>query len=326
MIGRREFITLLGAAAAWPIGARAQQPAVPTIGYLQAGPPNASVETAFRKGLSEMGFVDGRNVAIEHRYAGDQNDRVPALVAELVRRQVAVIFANGGAVAVAAAKALTTTIPIVFITGADPVQTGMVGSFNRPGGNVTGVSSMTTELTAKRLGLLHALLPAAARFAVLVNPSVPGTAASVTANALATASTIGGQIEVFAASTSGEIDAAFESMVRKRADALLIGTNAFFNSRPVQLATLSVRHALPASHSTREFVEAGGLMSYGASQGDMNRQGGIYVGRILNGEKPGDLPVLRTTRFEFVINLQTAKILGIDVPPTLLAIADEAIE
>jgi putative ABC transport system substrate-binding protein len=273
-----------------------------------------------------MGFVDGRNVAIEYRYAEDRNERLPALAAELVRGGVAVIFASGGAVAVPAAKASTTTIPIVFITGADPVETGMVTSFNRPGGHVTGFSSMSTELTAKRLGLLHALLPTAARIAVLVNPGVPRTAASVTAHAQASASTIGRQIEVFTASTSGEIDAAFASMVQKRADALLIATNAFFSNRQVQLATLAARHALPAIHTTREFVEAGGLMSYGASQADMNRQGGIYVGRILKGEKAADLPVMQPTKFEFVLNLQTARALGIEVPPTLLALADEVIE
>jgi putative ABC transport system substrate-binding protein len=325
MIGRRDFITLLGgAAAAWPLVARAQQPPVPTIGCLYAGPPTANIEAPFRKGLSEMGFVDGRNVAIEFRYAGDQNERLPLLAAELVRRQVAVIFANGGALAVPAAQAATTTIPIVFVTGADPVRTGMVTSFNRPGGNVTGISSMTTELTAKRVGLLHALLPAATRFAVLVNPSVPGTAASVTAYAQETA--LVRQIEVFAARTSDEIDAAFENMAQKRVEALLIGTNAFFNGRRVQLATLAVRHALPAIHFTREFAEVGGLMSYGASITDMNRQGGIYVGRILKGEKPADLPVLRPTKFELVINLSTARALGLTVPPSLLSIADEVIE
>jgi putative ABC transport system substrate-binding protein len=324
---RREFITLLGgAAAAWPVAARAQQAGMPVVGYLEAGQPNAIIEAAFRKGLSEMGFVSGQNVAIESRYAGGQNDRLATLLVELVRRPVSVIFASGGVLIVAAAKAATTTIPIVFTTGADPVQTGMVASLNRPGGNVTGVSSMTTELTAKRLELLHALLPTAARFAVLVNPSVPGTAASVTAYAQATASTLGLQTEVFAASTSSEIDAAFESMVQKQVDALLIGTNAFFASRRVQLATLAARHALPAIQSTREFVEAGGLISYGASTTVMCRQAGIYVGRILKGEKPADLPVQNPTKYELVINLETAKALGIEVPPTLLATADEVIE
>jgi len=323
---RRELITLLGGAAAWPLAARAQQPPVPTIGYLHVGPPNPNTEAAFRKGLSEVGFVEGRNVTIMSRYAENQYDRLPALAAELVRQRVAVIFTAGGAVAVPTAKAATPTIPIVFTTGANPVETGMVASFNRPGGNVTGISSMTTELTPKMFGLLHELLPAAARFAVLVNPRVPRTAASVTAHAQAAASTIGQQIEIFTAETNDEIDAAFASMVQKRADALLVGTNVFFNSRRVQLATLGARHALPAIYVAREFVEAGGLMSYGPRSADMNRLGGIYVGRILKGEKPGELPVLQPTKFELVINLQTAKLLGIDVPPTLLAAADEVIE
>jgi putative tryptophan/tyrosine transport system substrate-binding protein len=323
---RRTFITLLGSAAAWPLAARAQQPPVPTIGYLDVGSANANVQAAFRKGLSEMGFVEGRNVAIEYRYAEDQYDRLPALAAELVRRRVAVIFTGGGAVAVPAAKAATTTIPIVFQTGADPVQTGMVASFNRPGGNVTGISSMTTELTAKPLGLLHELLPAAARIAVLVNPGVARTAASVTAYAQATAPTIGQQIEVFTASTNGEIDAAFASMVQKRAEALLIGTNVLFANRRVQLATLATRHALPAIHFLREFAEAGGLLSYGSSNADLTRQGGIYVGRVLKGEKPADLPIMQPSKFEFIINLQTARTLGIEVPPILLARADEVIE
>jgi putative ABC transport system substrate-binding protein len=323
---RRQFIAGLGGAAVWPAVAYGQQPPVPTIGYLGIDSPNASVEAAFRKGLSEMGFVEGRNVALEFRYAENQFDRLPALAAELVRRRVAVIFAGGGAVAVPAAKAATTTIPIVFSTGANPVQTGMVASFNRPGGNVTGISSMTTELTAKRLELLHELLPAATRFAVLVNPNVPRTAALVAALAQAAASTIGRQIEVFTASTNGEIDAAFESIVQKRADALLIGTNAFFISRRVQFATLAARHTLPAIYFGREFVEAGGLMSYGAGNDFLIRLGGIYVGRILKGEKPADLPVMQPTKFELVINLQAARLLGLTIPPSLLALADEVIE
>jgi ABC-type uncharacterized transport system substrate-binding protein len=327
---RRDFITLLGgSAAAWPLAVRAQQPAIPTIGYLSAGSPSANAEAAaFRKGLSEMGFVAGRNVTIEYRNAEDQNDpqRLQALAVELVRLRVAVIFVSGGALTVPAAKAATATIPIVFTTGADPVQTGLVTSLNRPGGNVTGFTNMTTELTGKRLGLLHELLPSAARFAVLVNPAVARTAASVAAYAQAAASTIGRQIEVFTASTNGEIEVAFASMVQKRADALLIGTNAFFRNRRVQLATLAARHALPAIYFNREFVEVGGLMSYGLSSADFARQAGIYVGRILKGEKPADLPVMQPTRSEFVINLATARALGIEVPPTLLALADEVIE
>jgi putative ABC transport system substrate-binding protein len=317
---------IVGGTAAWPLAARAQQPPVPTIGYLNVDSPNGRGEAPFRKGLSEMGFVEGRNVAIEFRYAENQFDRVPALAAELVRRRVDVIFAGGGAVTVPALKATTTTIPIVFNTGADPVQTGMVASFNRPGGNVTGVSSMTTELTAKRLELLHALLPAAARFAVLVNPNVPRTAASVTADAQAAASSMGLQIELFTASTNREIDVAFESMAQKRADALLIGTNIFFSTRRVQFATLAARHTLPAIYFGREFVEAGGLMSYGASNDFLYRLSGIYVGRILKGEKPADLPVMQPTKFELVINLQAAKLLGVEVSPMLRALADEVIE
>jgi len=322
---RREFIGILGAAAAWPFAAHAQQPPVPTIGYLNGNSPNGSLEAAFRKGLSEMGFVESRNLAIEFRYAGNQFDRLPALAAELVRLRVAMIFAAGGAVTVPVAKAATTTIPIVFSTGANPVQTGMVASFNRPGGNVTGISSINTELTSKRLELLHALLPAAARFAVLVNPNVR-TAASETADAQAAAATIGRQIEVFTASTDREIDAAFESMVQKRADALLIGTNTFFTTRRVQFATLAARHTLPAIYFGRAFVEAGGLMSYGANNDFLYRLGGIYVGRILKGERPADLPVMQPTKFELVINLQAARLLGVEVSPTLRALADEVIE
>jgi len=323
---RRELITLLGGAAvAWPLAARAQQPPVPTIGYLHVGSPDARAEAAFRKGLSEIGFVEGRNVAIEFRYAENQFDRLPTLAAELVRQRVAVIFAGGGAATVPAAKAATTTIPIVFSTGANPVQTGMVASFNRPGGNVTGISSMTTELTAKRLELLRELLPASAHLAVLVNPNVPRTAASVTADAQA-ASTIGRQVEVFTASTNSEINTAFDSMVQKRADALLIGTNAFFITRRGQFATLAARHAMPTIYFTRQFVEAGGLMSYGANNADLHRQGGVYVGRILRGENPADLPVLQPSKFELLINLKTAKALGLEVSQDMLSIADEVIE
>ena len=324
---RREFITLLGgAAAAWPLAARAQQPPVAN-GWISQRWLAECEQRALHsvKGSSEMGFVEGRNVAIEYRSAEDQYDRLPALAAELVRRRVAVIYATGGAVAASAAKAATTTIPIVFHIGDDPVEAGLVASFNRPGGNVTGISFMNAQLTAKRLGLLHELLPAAARFAMLVNPGSPRLR-SVTADAQAAASTIGRQIEVFTASTNGEIDAAFASIVQKRADALLIAPDPLFQTRRTQLATLAARYAMPAIHFAREFVEAGGLMSYGASITDSNRQGGIYVGRILKGEKPADMPVMQPTKFEFVINLQTARTLGIEVPPTLLAIADEVIE
>jgi putative ABC transport system substrate-binding protein len=324
---RRTFIAGLGSAAAWPMAAWGQQPPVPTVGYLFAGSRarNQFDELAFRKGLSEMGFVEGQNVAIEYRWAENQYDRLPMLAAELVSRRVAVIFAGGGSIAATAAKAVTTTIPIIFNFAEDPVRAGLVATFNRPEGNVTGISFMAAQLTAKRLGLLHELVPAAQSFAVLVNPDSPITA-SVIAEAQAAASTIGRQIEVIAASDIREIDMAFASNVQKRTDALLIGGSVLFGIRVAQLATLAARHALPTIHYTREFVEAGGLMSYGSSIADSQRQAGIYVGRILKGEKPADLPVVQSTKFEFVINLQTARLLGIEVPPTLLALADEVIE
>jgi ABC-type uncharacterized transport system substrate-binding protein len=326
-VRRREFITLIGgAAAAWPFAARAQQAAMPVVGFLFAGLPQASFSSAFSKGLSETGFVDGRNVAIEYRWADEQNDRLPALAVELVRRKVAVIYAGGGTPAVVAAKAATTTIPIVFVIGDDPVQTGLVASFNRPGGNVTGISFMNAQLTAKRIGLLHELLPAAERFAMLVNPGNQRAAAAVTAEAQEAAAAIGRPIEIFTASTNREIDAAFASIVQKRAEALLIGPSPLFLTRRAQLATLAARHALPVIHFAREFAEATGLMSYGSSIADATHQCGIYAGRILKGENPADVPVLQPTKFELVINLTTAKALGLTVPPTLLARADEVIE
>jgi putative tryptophan/tyrosine transport system substrate-binding protein len=327
-IGRREFTTLLGGAiAAWPLAARAQQPAIPVVGYLYSGSPEPTAHyiAAFRKGLSETGYVEGRNVAIEYRFAHNEIDRLPELASDLVRRRVAVIATPGGPYAVLAAKAATTTIPIVFSTGGDPVQSGLVASFNRPGGNVTGVASMNVELGAKRLGLLHELLPGAARFAVLVDPTSPA-AESITTDAQAAASAVGRQIEVLTAGTNREIDTAFASLVQKRADAVLVGPHPLFNNRRVQIVTLAARHAVPTIYTNREFAEVGGLMSYGASQTDQFRQVGIYTGRILKGEKPADLPVMQPTRFEFVINLQTARTLGITVAATLLALADEVIE
>jgi putative tryptophan/tyrosine transport system substrate-binding protein len=324
---RREFITLLGGtAAAWPLAARAQQPAMPVVGFLFTGFPAASFSSSFSKGLSEMGFVDGRNLAIEYRWAEDRRDRLPALAAELARRKVAAIYAGGGTLSVAAAKAATTTIPIVFSIGDDPVQAGLVASFNRPERNVTGISFMNAQLTAKRIGLLHELLLAAERFAMLVDPGNQRAAAAVTADARAAAAAIGRQIDVFTASTNGEIDAAFATIVQERADALLIGPSPLFLNRRAQIATLAARHALPAIHFSRAFAEASGLMSYGSSIADAVRQAGIYVGRILRGEKPADLPVQQAVKFEFVINLQTARALGLTVPPTLLARADEVIE
>jgi putative ABC transport system substrate-binding protein len=329
---RREFIALLGGGSAalslfWPLAARAQQPAIPVVGYLEAGSPEPSASrlAAFRKGLGETGFVEGKNVTIEFRWAYNDNNRLPELAADLVRRRVAVIGAFSTAAPGLAAKAATSTIPIVFQTGSDPVKDGLVASLNRPGGNVTGLSSMNMELMPKRLGLLHELIPGAARFAVLVNPNNPA-AESITTDVQQAAASIGRPIEVLTAGTSGEIDAAFVRLVQIRGDALLLSPDALFDSRLVQLVTLAARHAVPAISNYRPFAEAGGLMNYGTSLNDQLRQAGIYTGRILKGEKPADLPVMRATRFEFIINLQTGKILGIDIPPALLAQADEVIE
>ena len=325
---RREFITLLGgAAAAWPLAARAQQPAMPVVGFLQTGSPEAtaSLVTAFRQGLSESGYVEGRNVAIDYRWAQNETARLPELAAELVRSRVAVIAAPGGIAPALVAKAATTTIPIVFSTGADPVEIGLVASLNRPGGNVTGISYMNVELGAKRLGLLHELLPGAARFALLVDPNSSVTASTV-ADVQAAAAIIGRQIEVLAAGTNSEIDASFASRAHQRLDALLVNPMPLFYDRRVQILTLAARHAVPTIYPAREWAEAGGMMSYGSSFADQYRQTGIYTGRILKGEKPADLPVLRATKFELVINLHTAKAIGVEVPPTLLARADEVIE
>jgi ABC-type uncharacterized transport system substrate-binding protein len=326
---RRDFITLVGgAAAAWPLAARAQQPTMLVIGFLHSGSAAAFAAplVAFRKGLSAAGYVDDRNVAIEYRWAEGQNDRLPALAAELVRRRVTVIVTPGSTAATLAAKAATATIPIVFITGADPVKIGLVASLNRPGGNATGINDFGVEIGAKRLGLLHELLPGAARFGVLVNPDNPFITESFVTELQMAASAIGRQIEVVTASTSGDIDTAFATLIKKRADALLISPDALFVTRRVQLITLAVRHALPALYHRRELAEAGGLMSYGSDLSDQFRETGVYVGRILNGEKPAEMPVQLPTRFEFVINLQTAKTLGIEIPATLLARADEVIE
>jgi putative tryptophan/tyrosine transport system substrate-binding protein len=327
MIGRRQFIILLGgAAAAWPLAAGAQQPAMPVVGYLYLGTPEMSggYTSAFRKGLSEAGFVEGRNVAIEYRYGNNQAERFPELAAELVRRRVAVIAAMGSSAAALAAKNSTTTIPVIFVTGADPVQLGLVASLNRPGGNVTGISSMNAELAPKRLGLLHELLPKAARFGLLSYPT-PATEQTV-AELRAAATTLGVALEVLQVFTNRDIDAAIEGVAEKRIDALIVTPTQFFSNRRVQLATLAARYAVPMIYSDREIVEAGGLMSYSSNGVDLFRQTGIYTGRVLKGEKPADLPVLRPTKFELVINLHTAKLLRIDVPPTLLALADEVIE
>jgi putative tryptophan/tyrosine transport system substrate-binding protein len=326
---RREFIAGLGSAATtWPLAARAQRPAMPVIGYLGPGSPEASTNllAAFRKGLSEVGYVEGRNVAIEFRWAHNENDRLPELAADLVRRGVQVIVTQVTTLAVSAAKAATTSIPVVFGIGADPVRAGLVASLNRPGGNVTGVTTMSLELMPKRLGLLQELLPKATRFAVLVNPTNRFGAEPATADARATAAATGRQVEVFGASSNGDIDAVFTALARNRAEAIAFTPDALFDDRRVHLATLAARHQLPALHWKREFAEVGGLMSYGSNVADVFRQTGNYAGRILNGEKPAELPVLRATKFEFVINLQTAKVIGIEIPPSLLALADEVIE
>jgi putative ABC transport system substrate-binding protein len=325
---RRNFIALIGgAAAAWPLAARAQQPAIPIVGYVHPDSPQtvAGLLAAFREGLSETGYVEGQNVAIEYRWAENDLSRIPELVADLVRRRVAVIATPGSSVAALAAKAATTTIPIVFSLGLDPVQLGLVASLSRPGGNITGVNSMSNELVAKRLGLLHELLPTATRFAVLVNPKNP-TTESLKKDVEAAAAAIGVQIDFFTASTGVDIDAAFASLMQWRADALLVHPDNLFINRRVQLVTLAARHAVPAIYALRPDAEAGGLMSYGTKLADAHRQAGVYTGRILKGAKPADLPVVQPTKFEFVVNLQTAKTIGLTVLPTLLARADEVIE
>jgi putative tryptophan/tyrosine transport system substrate-binding protein len=324
---RRQFISLLGGAAVWPLGARAQQPAMPVIGFLNGGAQDASTgyTAAFRKGLSESGYAEGRNVTIEYRWAANENDQLLEFAADLVRRRVAAIVTTGSQPAILAAKALTSTIPIVFYTAGDPVQAGVVASLNRPGGNVTGITSMGGELGGKRLELLHELVPGAARLAVLVNPTSP-TTEFVSRDMQAAAAAIGRQIEILTATTSREIDTAFKILAQKRADALFVTPDSLFNNHRVQLQTLAARHGVPAIYPVREYAEAGGLMSYGTSIADVYRQVGIYTGRILKGDKPADLPILRATKFELVINLQTARALDIEVPPGLLARADEVIE
>ena len=322
---RREFITLLGGAAAWPVAARAQQPAMPVVGYLDAGSPDARDVVAFRKGLNEAGYLEGQNVMVEYNYGEGQYDRVPALVADLIRRRVSVIAASG-AVSALAAKAATATIPIVFGVGRDPVNLGLVASLARPGGNATGINFFSAEMTAKRLRLLHDLVPKAVRVAVLVNPANATSTETTSRDAQEAARALGLQIHVLNATTVGEIDAAFATLAREHTDALFVNGDGLFNSRPVQFATLTARDKIPATYDNRDTVAAGGLMSYGTDFADTSRQVGVYTGNILKGAKPADLPVVQSTKFQFVINLQTAHALGIEIPPAVLSIADEVIE
>jgi putative ABC transport system substrate-binding protein len=324
---RREFITLLGGSAAWPFAARAQQGTMPVIGFLHSASPdgNADRVRTFRQGLKETGFVEGENVAIEYRWADSQVERLPALATELVRRGVAVMVVFGPVVAFAA-KAATTTIPIVFVVPEDPVRLGLVTNLARPGGNLTGINFFPAEVTGKRLELLRELVPAAVRIAVLVEPTNPTSTESTLRDVEGASRAMGLQMQVFKVSTSREIDAVFEGFVRERPDALLAPISAFLMDRRVQLALQAAICRVPATYALREFVEAGGLMSYGASLRDAYRQVGTYAGRILKGAKPADLPVVQATKFELVINAQTARMLGLTVPPTLLARADEVIE
>jgi len=325
---RREFITLLGGAAAWPLAARAQQPAkLPTIGFLEIRSPETIAERlrAFRQGLNETGYVEGENVAIDYRWA-EQIDRLPELAADLVRRQVAVIATAAGFTTALAAKGATTTIPIVFSVSEDPVKFGLVPSLARPGGNLTGINLLSLELTAKRLELLREMLPAAARVAVLVNPANTANAQITLREVEAAGRAMGLQLQIFNASTSREIDAAFAAFGRERPNAVFVGQDAFFNGRRLQLANWAARHALPMTSGSRDICEVGGLMSYGTNIVDTYRQMAVYVGRILKGAKPGDLPVEQSAKFELVMNAQTARMLGRQIPPNLLARADEVIE
>jgi len=326
---RREFITLVGgAAAAWPLAARAQQPGMPVVALVNSRSAEASSlhRAAFLKGLNETGTVEGQNVTVEYHWLEGQNDRLSSLMADLVRRRVAVIATPGFTAGAQAAKAATTTIPIVFSVAEDAVKLGIVASLARPGGNATGVNMFNAELAAKRLGLFHDLVPKAVRIATLVNPASARVTETMLRDIPEAARALGLQTQILNASTSREIEAAFATLVRERADALFIAPDGFFSSRRVQFATLAAHHRVPAAYALREFVEAGGLMSYGTDIVDMFRQVGVYTGQILKGAKPADLPVLQSTKFEFVINLQTARALGLEVPPGLLTAADEVIE
>ena len=324
---RREFITLVGGTViAWPLAARAQQAAMPVVGFVNAGSSDAPLAAAFRNGLNQAGYFEGQNVTVEYHWLEGQFDRLPALMADLARRRVAVIATPAGNYAAQVAKAATTAIPIVFGVGEDPVKLGLVASLARPGGNLTGINFFTAELMAKRLALLHELVPKAVRIAVLVNPAnVPGAEAALR-DIPDAARAMGLQIQVLKASTRSEIEAAFATLVRDRAEALYVAGDVFFTSRRVQFATLAASYRIPASHPSRQAVEAGGLMAYDTDRVGMYRQVGTYAGQILKGAKPAELPVQQVAKFEFVINLQTARALGLEVPPALLARADEVIE
>jgi putative ABC transport system substrate-binding protein len=326
---RRDFIKVVaGSAITWPLSARAQQPSIPVIAFLSGRSADASVRvaTAFRKGLNETGYVEGQNVTVEYHWLEGRYDRLPALLADLVHRQVAVIASPGSAPAVLAAKAATATIPIIFGIGEDPVRLGLVANLARPGGNATGINFFVNEVVAKRLRLLHDMVPKAVRVAVLVNPSNVSSTEATLHIVQEAARAIGVQTEIVNATTISEIDAVFASFARERPDALFVAPDGFFISRAVQFATLTARDKIPAAYSDRDTVAVGGLMSYGTDLADMYRQVGLYTGSILKGANPADLPVLQSTKFEFVINLQTARALGIEVPSGLLSIADEVIE
>jgi putative ABC transport system substrate-binding protein len=324
---RRDFIALAGGAAAWPLAAHAQQPAMPVIGFLSNVSPEAFKErlSGFREGLRDGGYVDGENVAIEYRWAENQNDRLPSLAAELARRRVAVIVAAGPAASLAA-KAGASTFPVVFLVGDDPVRLGLVASLSHPGGNMTGINIFNLEIAAKRLDLLRQMLLRAARIAVLINSADAAATDAQLGGIEAAARAMGLQIQIFNADSSAEIDATFETIGRERPDAVFVAVTPFFNSRRVQLAQLAAFHRLPASYGLRDYAEAGGLMSYGTNIVDAYRQVGVYVGRILKGSRPADLPVVQANKFELIINAQTARMLGLSVPPSLLATADEVIE
>ena len=326
-MNRRALISLLGGAVAWPLAARAQQPTMPVIGYLNSGSPESDTSrlTGLRQGLNETGYVEGRNLLVEYRWAGNQFNRLPALAVDLVQIRVAVIV-SPGLPATLAAKTATTTIPIVFGVGVDPVQVGLIKSLNRPGGNLTGFNQVNGELGAKALALLHELVPKTPTIGFLENPNNPIIHELTTRDVLVAAAAIGLQIQPLKAGTDREIDAAFENLVQARTGALLVSNDVFFNSRIEQITALAARYAIPVMYSSAEFVGVGGLISYGASLRGALRQIGLYAGRILKGEKPTDLPVMQPTKFELVINLKTAKTLGLTIPPSVLAIADEVIE